>query len=218
MCAAAPGRRRRPTRVCLRRRGRPGSGPTSTPGPVPARAAGPVPDGLGRGGPSRLVSEGQGGEGGAGDAVGAHPVYGTGGVADRARSRLRHPYLLPRVDSGFLGSTRAGHPGAGGRDGGQGGHRGRRGLLERGVHAGGRLVLRGGQGVVPGPMKELLVLLEDQLHARGINLHILTGICAGLHRPAGATIADKMLLGRVSGCDQRGGRVNSLIQIIEARR
>jgi DNA invertase Pin-like site-specific DNA recombinase len=29
-------------------------------------------------------------------------------------------------------------------------------------------------------MKELLVLLEDQLHARGINLHILTGICAGL--------------------------------------
>lgn len=31
-------------------------------------------------------------------------------------------------------------------------------------------------------MKELLVLLEDQLHARGINLHILTGICAG--RPA----------------------------------
>lgn len=42
-------------------------------------------------------------------------------------------------------------------------------------------------------MKELLILLEDQLHARGINLHILTGICAGLHRPAGATIADKML-------------------------
>jgi DNA invertase Pin-like site-specific DNA recombinase len=42
-------------------------------------------------------------------------------------------------------------------------------------------------------MKELLVLLEDQLHARGINLHILTGICAGTHRPDGATIADKML-------------------------
>jgi DNA invertase Pin-like site-specific DNA recombinase len=38
-------------------------------------------------------------------------------------------------------------------------------------------------------MKELLVLLEDQLHARGINLHILTGI----HRPDGSTIADKML-------------------------
>jgi DNA invertase Pin-like site-specific DNA recombinase len=42
-------------------------------------------------------------------------------------------------------------------------------------------------------MKELLVLLEDQLHARGINLHILTGICAGIHRPDGATVADKML-------------------------
>ena len=42
-------------------------------------------------------------------------------------------------------------------------------------------------------MKELLVLLEDQLYARGINLHILTGICAGIHRPDGATIADKML-------------------------
>ena len=42
-------------------------------------------------------------------------------------------------------------------------------------------------------MKELLVLLEDQLHARGINLHILTGICTGIHRPNGATIADKML-------------------------
>ncbi len=32
--------------------------------------------------------------------------------------------------------------------------------------------------------------LEDQLHAREINLHIPTGTCAGLHRP---TIADKML-------------------------
>ena len=42
-------------------------------------------------------------------------------------------------------------------------------------------------------MKELLVLLEDQLHARGVNLHILTGICAGIHRPDGSTIADKML-------------------------
>jgi DNA invertase Pin-like site-specific DNA recombinase len=42
-------------------------------------------------------------------------------------------------------------------------------------------------------MKELLILLEDQLHARGINLHILSGICAGLHRPDSATIADKML-------------------------
>jgi DNA invertase Pin-like site-specific DNA recombinase len=42
-------------------------------------------------------------------------------------------------------------------------------------------------------MKELLVFLEDQLHARGSNLHILSGICAGMHRPDGATIADKML-------------------------
>ena len=42
-------------------------------------------------------------------------------------------------------------------------------------------------------MKELLVLLEDHLHARGINLHILSGICAGTHRPDGATMADKML-------------------------
>jgi len=42
-------------------------------------------------------------------------------------------------------------------------------------------------------MKELLVLLEDELHAREVNLHILTGICAGLHRPSGQTIADKML-------------------------
>ena len=48
-------------------------------------------------------------------------------------------------------------------------------------------------GRVARSMKELLVLLEDQLHARGINLHILTGICAGIHRPDGATIADKML-------------------------
>jgi DNA invertase Pin-like site-specific DNA recombinase len=42
-------------------------------------------------------------------------------------------------------------------------------------------------------MKELLVLLEDELHARDINLHILSGICAGLHRPNAASIADKML-------------------------
>lgn len=42
-------------------------------------------------------------------------------------------------------------------------------------------------------MKELLVLLEDDLHARDIKLHILTGICAGMHRPNAASIADKML-------------------------
>jgi len=46
---------------------------------------------------------------------------------------------------------------------------------------------------VSSSFKELLVLQEDQLHARGINLHILTGICAGLHRPDGTAIADKML-------------------------
>jgi DNA invertase Pin-like site-specific DNA recombinase len=42
-------------------------------------------------------------------------------------------------------------------------------------------------------IKELLVLLEDDLHARDINLHILTGICAGLHKPNAASIAEKML-------------------------
>jgi DNA invertase Pin-like site-specific DNA recombinase len=42
-------------------------------------------------------------------------------------------------------------------------------------------------------MKELLVLVEDHLHSRQVNLEILTGICAGLHRPDGQTIADKML-------------------------
>jgi DNA invertase Pin-like site-specific DNA recombinase len=42
-------------------------------------------------------------------------------------------------------------------------------------------------------VKELLVFLEDELQARGVNLEILTGICAGLHRPNGQTIADKML-------------------------
>jgi DNA invertase Pin-like site-specific DNA recombinase len=42
-------------------------------------------------------------------------------------------------------------------------------------------------------MKELLVLLEDELHAREVNLEILSGICAGLHQPTGARMADKML-------------------------
>jgi hypothetical protein len=42
-------------------------------------------------------------------------------------------------------------------------------------------------------MKELLVLLGDELHARDVNLEIPSGICAGLHRPNGQTIADKML-------------------------
>ena len=38
-------------------------------------------------------------------------------------------------------------------------------------------------------MKEPLVLLEDELHARQVNLEILTGF----HRPNGQTITDKML-------------------------
>ncbi|MGY2093645.1 recombinase family protein [Nocardia gipuzkoensis] len=42
-------------------------------------------------------------------------------------------------------------------------------------------------------MKELRVLFEDQLHAREVNLRILTGICAGLHKPNGQTMAEKML-------------------------
>jgi DNA invertase Pin-like site-specific DNA recombinase len=60
------------------------------------------------------------------------------------------------------------------------------------LHAGDTLVIHKPDRVARS-MKELLVLLEDQLHARGIGLHILTGICAGLHRPDGNTIADKML-------------------------
>ncbi|MFI9846749.1 recombinase family protein [Nonomuraea sp. NPDC051941] len=42
-------------------------------------------------------------------------------------------------------------------------------------------------------VKELLVFLEDELAPRGINLHILSGICAGIHRPNGQTMGDKML-------------------------
>ena len=34
---------------------------------------------------------------------------------------------------------------------------------------------------------------EDNLHGRDISLEILTGICAGLHKPNGQTTADKML-------------------------
>jgi len=63
--------------------------------------------------------------------------------------------------------------------------------LER-MHSGDTLVIYKPDRIARS-MKELLVLLEDQLHARGINLDILTGICAGAHRPNGATIADKML-------------------------
>lgn len=41
-------------------------------------------------------------------------------------------------------------------------------------------------------MNELLVLLEN-LRTRRISLHILTGICSGIHRPDGVSIADGML-------------------------
>ena len=40
---------------------------------------------------------------------------------------------------------------------------------------------------------ELLALLRCQLYAKRINLHILSGACAGLHRPDGATPAERML-------------------------
>jgi len=60
------------------------------------------------------------------------------------------------------------------------------------LQAGDTLVIYKPDRVAPS-MKELLVLLEDELHARGVNLHILTGICAGLHRPDGNTTADNML-------------------------
>ncbi|WP_243710333.1 recombinase family protein [Micromonospora sp. KC213] len=42
-------------------------------------------------------------------------------------------------------------------------------------------------------MKELLVFVEDELHARGVVLEILTGVCAGIHRPDGAGLADRLL-------------------------
>lgn len=48
-------------------------------------------------------------------------------------------------------------------------------------------------------VKELLMLLEDQLHARGINLHILTGICAGVHRPNGRPSPTRCCPGRGDG-------------------
>jgi hypothetical protein len=42
-------------------------------------------------------------------------------------------------------------------------------------------------------MKELLVFVEDDLHARGIVIQILTGVCAGTHRADGAGLADRLL-------------------------
>ncbi|MEV4245198.1 recombinase family protein [Streptosporangium canum] len=49
-------------------------------------------------------------------------------------------------------------------------------------------------------MKELLVFVEDELHARGIVLEILTGVCAGVHRPDGAGLADRLLFARQPKC------------------
>ncbi|MGW4797104.1 recombinase family protein [Nonomuraea sp. NPDC004297] len=40
-------------------------------------------------------------------------------------------------------------------------------------------------------VKELLVFLEDELAPRGVNLHILTGICAGIHRRPSAAHLDR---------------------------
>lgn len=37
------------------------------------------------------------------------------------------------------------------------------------------------------------MFIEDDLHARGIVLEIPTGVRAGVHRPDGATIADRPL-------------------------
>src|SRR5664279_580768 len=51
-------------------------------------------------------------------------------------------------------------------------------------------------------MKELLVLLEDELHARHMNLHthILAGSCAGVDRPNGRGIAGCSWSRRCGGC------------------
>jgi hypothetical protein len=42
-------------------------------------------------------------------------------------------------------------------------------------------------------MKELLVFIEDRLHARGVVLEILTAVCAGVHRSDGAGLAARRL-------------------------
>ncbi|MEU0567300.1 recombinase family protein [Nonomuraea sp. NPDC005983] len=52
------------------------------------------------------------------------------------------------------------------------------------VHAGGPLVIYKPDRVARSG-KELLVFLKDELAPRGINLQILSGICAGTHRPTG---------------------------------
>jgi Resolvase, N terminal domain len=66
-----------------------------------------------------------------------------------------------------------------------------RGTLDR-LQAGDTLVIYKPDRVARS-MKELLVLVEDELHARGVVLEILTGVCAGVHRPDGAGLADRLL-------------------------
>ncbi|GAA3515306.1 recombinase family protein [Streptosporangium album] len=65
------------------------------------------------------------------------------------------------------------------------------GLLER-MHAGDTLVIYKPDRVARS-IKELLVFLEDELAPREVNLQILSGICAGVHRPTGQSMADKLL-------------------------
>ena len=67
-------------------------------------------------------------------------------------------------------------------------------------------------------MKELL-LLEEELHAREVNLEGLPGICAGLHKPNGQIIKSSLvrrpdasslasvLRVRPAGADLSAGRV-----------
>lgn len=57
-------------------------------------------------------------------------------------------------------------------------------------------------------MKRLLVFIEDELHARGVVLEILTGVCAGVHRPDGATIADRLLSAVAALAAEVGTRAN----------
>ncbi|MET8339619.1 recombinase family protein [Streptosporangium canum] len=65
------------------------------------------------------------------------------------------------------------------------------GLLEK-VHAGDTLVVYKPDRVARS-IKELLVFLEEELAPRRVNLEILSGICAGLHRADGQRMADELL-------------------------
>jgi DNA invertase Pin-like site-specific DNA recombinase len=61
-----------------------------------------------------------------------------------------------------------------------------------GMHRGDTLVIHN-PGRIAGSVRELLVVLGDELFARGLNLEILAGSCAGLHRPDVAIGAERML-------------------------